>query len=167
MTDAERRHKAAERSRARYARIKNDPAWRERLRAQGREASRRFRADPVHRSSRNEKRRAAQLERYHSDQAFRRRKLDSQKWGHIKRTYGLSRAEYSDLLRSQGGVCLLCGKPPRAKKLVVDHDHATGSVRALLHTACNVLLGVVGDTPDALRRAAERLERSRSQEVAA
>ena len=42
--------------------------------------------------------------------------------GHLKRSYGMSRADYDALLESQGGVCAICGKPSE-KTLCVDHCH--------------------------------------------
>ena len=47
-------------------------------------------------------------------------------------------------LREQATVCELCGgaftatNPP-----VLDHDHATGQVRGVLHRGCNAMLGVI------------------------
>lgn len=47
------------------------------------------------------------------------------------------------MLDAQNGVCVICEKTPEAgKRLVVDHCHATGVVRALLCTYCNVAVGV-------------------------
>ena len=45
--------------------------------------------------------------------------------------------EYHTLLGKQGGVCFLCGRPPRRKRLCVDHCHFTGKVRGLLCMKCN------------------------------
>lgn len=47
------------------------------------------------------------------------------------------------LLVSQGGRCALCQLPCTPAKAVLDHDHATGAVRAALHRGCNALLGKV------------------------
>jgi hypothetical protein len=46
-------------------------------------------------------------------------------------------ADYEALLAAQGGVCALCGKPPKTRRLSVDHDHKTGTVRGLLCFRCN------------------------------
>lgn len=50
----------------------------------------------------------------------------------ISREYGITRGEYEELLRFQRGVCYICGRQPRTKRLAVDHDHQTGEVRGLL-----------------------------------
>jgi hypothetical protein len=43
----------------------------------------------------------------------------------LRRRYGLTLAQYLELLEAQGGVCAICGRPPtqRTGALVVDHDH--------------------------------------------
>jgi len=46
------------------------------------------------------------------------------------------------LKREQQGLCPLCGLP-LDKDIVLDHDHATGDVRAVLHRWCNSVLGRV------------------------
>lgn len=51
---------------------------------------------------------------------------------HVARTYEISPEEYEALLEWQGGVCYVCGKTPRVRRLAVDHDHRTGAVRGLL-----------------------------------
>lgn len=41
------------------------------------------------------------------------------------------------LLRKQNNICPLCGNVIRPDQAVLDHDHGTGRVRAVLHRACN------------------------------
>jgi hypothetical protein len=74
-------------------------------------------------------------------------------------TYGLSKEEL-DVLLQQHGVCAICKRSnwgPKGPQ--VDHDHATGAVREILCTNCNTGLGRFKDNPEALRAAAEYLER--------
>jgi hypothetical protein len=74
-------------------------------------------------------------------------KLQAQS-NHRKRTYGLSDEQYDALYRAQGGLCAACGGQ---EKLVVDHDHATGKVRALLCHGCNAALGYVQESQERLQ----------------
>lgn len=78
------------------------------------------------------------------------------------RLYGVSRQQYLDMLKAQGGRCAICGRTaddvtsgdPRQKELSVDHCHATGKVRALLCAGCNTGLGKFFDNPDLMEKAA-------------
>lgn len=53
------------------------------------------------------------------------------------------------LLKKQGGVCLVCKKSinvkttGRASDYCCDHDHETGEVRGILHRSCNAALGKI------------------------
>lgn len=75
----------------------------------------------------------------------------------LKRLYGITLAEFNEMVTDQGGRCAICGvDPPR---LVVDHDHESGVVRGLLCDSCNNGLGRFRDDPDALMAAAAYLLR--------
>lgn len=41
----------------------------------------------------------------------------------VEDTYGITAEEYAAILEAQGGVCYICHKPPKSKRLAVDHDH--------------------------------------------
>lgn len=48
----------------------------------------------------------------------------------------------TEKLAEQGGRCALCGETIDAgEQAVLDHDHGTGYVRAVLHRGCNAMLG--------------------------
>lgn len=83
------------------------------------------------------------------------------------RMYGLTEADYSQMLEAQGGRCAICGTTQGRRKsgdhpLYVDHDHSTGAVRGLLCQPCNSALGMLEDDPERLRRAISYLTRSSS-----
>jgi hypothetical protein len=98
---------------------------------------------------------AAWSEKWRTDAAFRERKAAARRL----RKYGLDAEGYERMLDEQGGLCAYCHKP--ARRLVVDHCHATGVVRALLCDRCNMGVGHLEDDPDRMRRAIDRIERSR------
>lgn len=56
---------------------------------------------------------------------------------------------------AQGDCCPICTKP--LGRAHVDHDHATGKVRALLCHHCNIGLGHFRDDKVALARAIDYL----------
>ena len=48
----------------------------------------------------------------------------------------------AEMLAAQGGRCVLCMDPiGSTETAVLDHDHATGHVRGVLHAGCNSMLG--------------------------
>jgi len=70
-------------------------------------------------------------------------------------TYGLTPAEYVDMVRRQDGRCAICDR--EGLELVIDHDHAEGGVRGLLCRRCNTTLGWLRDEPELADRMAEYL----------
>lgn len=80
--------------------------------------------------------------------------------------YGLTPEAYGTMLLSQGGVCAICSGPQTAKgrggaakPLEIDHDHATGEVRGLLCSGCNVGIAHLRHNPELLSRAISYLTR--------
>jgi Recombination endonuclease VII len=65
---------------------------------------------------------------------------------YLQATYGITCDDYWSLFAEQDGRCAICRMPPKGRRLVVDHDHRTGSVDGLCHFACNRWL------PDRVRR---------------
>ena len=41
----------------------------------------------------------------------------------LQKKYGITLAEYNEMLLKQGGGCWICGKPGVTRSLHVDHDH--------------------------------------------
>ena len=75
----------------------------------------------------------------------------------MKFLYGLSEEQYDNMFESQGRVCKIC-KKSQTRRLSVDHDHTTGKVRGLLCTNCNTGIGLLMDSPELLREAANYLD---------
>ena len=89
---------------------------------------------------------------------------------HLKKTFGLTLAQFEALKEQQGNVCAICLEPPKpirvgggvAEDLYVDHGHLTGMVRGLLCHKCNTLIGHAGEKIEVLRAAIAYLNRFRS-----
>lgn len=99
-------------------------------------------------------RRAERLEyykRYHLANAERRRTQ-------MRRRRGLP-----EPTRPEPKRCELCGRLPNlGKTLGLDHDHHTGSFRGWICAACNLGLGMLGDTLKTLKKAVRYLERAQN-----
>ena len=75
---------------------------------------------------------------------------------HLKRSYGLTIQQVSDLLSSQDNKCAICSTTNF--KACIDHDHRTGIVRGILCRSCNIGLGFMKDDIDHLKSAIKYLE---------
>lgn len=87
------------------------------------------------------------------------------------RRYGITQAEYDEMVRRQGNRCAICGEPERRTNrygevlpLAVDHDHKTGKVRGLLCSKHNKALGLFGDIPGMLESAIRYLRETQWNE---
>lgn len=79
----------------------------------------------------------------------------------VKSLYGITLEELNEMVEDQGGACAICGEL-HGDRLVVDHDHKTGSLRSLLCRNCNVGLGMFQDDTNRLARAVAYLTEPRS-----
>ena len=64
----------------------------------------------------------------------------------IKTRYGLTQEQYDTVLKSQNGLCAICGTDDpgsNRKNWCVDHDHKTGRIRGLLCNNCNRGIGLL------------------------
>lgn len=70
------------------------------------------------------------------------------------RKYGLTPADWEELLAFQGRRCPLCKRPFNLKRLaVVDHNHRSGHVRGALCSPCNHRLGLLHEDAGWFERA--------------
>lgn len=73
------------------------------------------------------------------------------------RKYGTTPLNLLIMEHAQGGRCAICGVIENL--LHIDHSHRTGQVRGLLCLACNRGMGLLGDNPLTLMKAAVYLAR--------
>lgn len=67
------------------------------------------------------------------------------KENHLYYSYGLTLADFQKRFLQQKGRCAICRRELTSP--VVDHDHKSGKVRALLCPGCNTGLGIFKDSP--------------------
>ena len=83
----------------------------------------------------------------------------------IKSEYGLTKESHAAMFESQNGVCFICKKANKnGTRLQVDHDHATGKVRALLCSYCNSCLGMAKESIEVLSKMIEYLKHHENAE---
>ena len=78
----------------------------------------------------------------------------------MRKKYGISTNDFEALLAFQGGGCAICSKPisKLRRRMNIDHDHATNTVRGILCSGCNTGLGQLGDSIEGLKKALYYLE---------
>lgn len=77
----------------------------------------------------------------------------------LKRLYNLTFVDFNRILLEQNNRCKICNTDNFGKKgPSVDHDHTTGKVRGILCGRCNKAIGLMDDSPNKLRLAAEYLD---------
>ena len=85
----------------------------------------------------------------------------------VKHRYGLTIEQLRSMFENQEGLCATCarlmclciGRRVKCRtRAHVDHDHITGKVRGMLCHDCNVAIGMMKDSPNRLRSAAQYLE---------
>jgi hypothetical protein len=80
----------------------------------------------------------------------------------LKRKYGITIEQFTELLWQQGGRCACCTVllVGTQRRLAVDHCHRTGMVRGILCHPCNLGLGQFSDQPNLLAAAKSYLDRA-------
>ena len=97
--------------------------------------------------------------------AYRKATPELEKARGLRDNFGISLAEYNQMLLDQNNVCAICKHPEthmrngKVKALAVDHHHGTGKIRGLLCADCNTGIGKLKDSPDVLQSAIEYLRK--------
>lgn len=90
-----------------------------------------------------------------NNREWRKNNKDKSREGKLKHLYGITLADYDNMLASQGGVCAIChsDSPGAGGRFQVDHNHATGAVRGVLCNKCNTGIAIFDDNVDVLKSA--------------
>jgi hypothetical protein len=91
------------------------------------------------------------------------RHLECSKCATIRKRYGITLEERNGMMEEQSSCCAICDRevqfyntakdnPLGLERAVVDHNHDTGDVRAILCHSCNTALGLLGEDPNRLMR---------------
>jgi Recombination endonuclease VII len=70
---------------------------------------------------------------------------------YLKRTYGITEEEKTNILFEQGNKCAVCGSMnPQGPYWHTDHDHISGTIRGILCSKCNMGIGLFNDSSELL-----------------
>lgn len=83
-----------------------------------------------------------------------------QRTANLRARFEITPEQYEKMLQGQQGLCAICFRPPRKRRLAVDHDHITKRVRGLLCWWCNNRVVPKLNTPEILARAIVYLKSS-------
>src|SRR5574343_1926316 len=72
---------------------------------------------------------------------------------HLNEKFGITSEYYEEMLDRQDGVCAICGREDKGRRLAVDHCHDTGRVRGLLCNRCNRAIGLFRESPSIIGNA--------------
>jgi|688.fasta_scaffold494711_2 hypothetical protein len=84
---------------------------------------------------------------------YKKANIDKQSkyaYAYTLKKYGMTFDDYNKMFEEQNGCCASCGDHQIlfTKRLVVDHNHETGKVRALLCSNCNTALGLLKENEE-------------------
>jgi hypothetical protein len=86
--------------------------------------------------------------------AWKHRNKDRLESYRLFREFGITLKVYNEIFSNQGEKCAICGTEEQGKrKFHVDHNHNTGTVRAILCQNCNFLIGNCKEDVDILQSA--------------
>lgn len=99
--------------------------------------------------------------RHNVDNPTRKRDSAMLRRHNLKTVYGITPEDYELMLEGQNHVCAICACDftKTKRRPHIDHDHATGKVRAILCHHCNLGLGNFRDTIPFLESAIEYLKK--------
>ena len=82
----------------------------------------------------------------------------------LLREYGISLQDFDDMVANQNGKCAVCQNAfKNSVDTCVDHNHATGQIRALLCNHCNRAIGLFKESIDSMKSAVKYLKKYNSK----
>jgi hypothetical protein len=103
---------------------------------------------------------------------YRKENRDACRDKDLKKSFGISLADYARMVADQGNKCAICDchetqmRNGFLKALAVDHNHQTGAIRGLLCAACNQAIGKFGEDRDIMLSAIRYLDKHSGRERA-
>ena len=104
-----------------------------------------------------------------------KKKADSERAAEQRwlKNYGITPEQYHAILAKQGGGCGFCSRPPRARRLAIDHDHSCcpgktscgACARGLLCWSCNKFAEHINDSIEVVNRMATYFLTPPAQEI--
>ena len=95
---------------------------------------------------------------------YRDKPAEYRKNRQLKNRYGITLEDYNNMLQAQNGSCAMCPATALDEVMCVDHNHATGDVRAILCKPCNTMLGMANDSAARLQAGIDYLQEHGSYE---
>lgn len=78
------------------------------------------------------------------DQDSRKKRSEKARWARIKKEYGLSELDVTQMLHAQNFQCAICEIDIKTN-YHIDHCHLTGKVRNILCQKCNQAIGLLNE----------------------
>lgn len=91
------------------------------------------------------------------DRIIREKRKQEKKWKRIYKEYGVTEKQFYEIKKMQKSKCKICERKLHANNTHIDHCHSTGKVRGLLCNRCNQAIGLLGESENALDKAAQYL----------
>lgn len=95
-----------------------------------------------------------------------RKNPEARRSNELKRIYGMTIAEFNAKLEAQGGKCAICGTTDpggnssgNQVSWPIDHNHKTKQNRGILCSKCNMMIGLLKESPEIIASAIEYLRK--------
>lgn len=77
-----------------------------------------------------------------------RKRREAARWSRIKKEYGITKEQYQEMMKNQGGICCICSIDLLSVSSHIDHCHESKKVRGILCSKCNQAIGLLDESED-------------------